>query len=30
VDICPVDALTAEVETSVDVEKERADLRRVL
>lgn len=30
VDICPVDALTAEVETTVDVKKERADLRRVL
>jgi len=30
VDICPVDALTTEVETTVDIEKERADLRRVL
>ncbi len=30
VDICPVDALTAEVESTVDVKKERADLRRVL
>ncbi len=30
VDICPVDALTAEVESTVDVEKLRADLRSVL
>jgi pyruvate ferredoxin oxidoreductase gamma subunit len=30
VDICPADALTAEVETEHDVNKLRADLRRVL
>ncbi len=30
VDICPEDALTAEVETEHDVNELRADLRRVL
>ncbi|MCK5351131.1 4Fe-4S binding protein, partial [bacterium] len=30
VDICPVEALTTEVETDHDVNQLRADLRRVL
>jgi hypothetical protein len=30
VEICPVDALTTEVETNHDTKQLRADLRRVL